>query len=312
MKQCPNPNCTIYTSLDELPDTYVKCPLCKETLVEVPPRTGALQSSHLEDEITFPNVPVSKRTYVQPPLYDRSAYHDYSDVAPDEIAEESDPPGESFAPQQSRLRIITVSLGILALFVACGALALGVSSRFFPQQPSFSSAVATQNAISQFRPPVNTPIIILPTIPLSGGQFPGTIAPVAQPAAASTPGPAVQPPAPDPGSPAPIIDALMCARLEGGQPVGPTSAYNPTDQFNLALQAAFGAGGAVTVLTRWYGPDGAAIYELKQNYTQQGTYYSGFTVSKKGAWAVGDYRVDIYTNNSPQPIQSVTFSVIAR
>jgi hypothetical protein len=103
----------------------------------------------------------------------------------------------------------------------------------------------------------------------------------------------------------------MCARLEGGQPVGPTSAYGPTDPFNLAIEASFGAGGVQTVLTRWYGPDGAVIYDLKQDYVQKGTYYAGFTLSKAGAWATGNYRVDIYTNGSAQPVQSVSFSVIS-
>jgi uncharacterized protein YfaS (alpha-2-macroglobulin family) len=75
------------------------------------------------------------------------------------------------------------------------------------------------------------------------------------------------------------------------------------------VQARFGPGGVQTMLTRWYGPDGSYIYELKQNYAQQGTYYAGFTLSKNAPWPTGDYRVDIYTNDSPQPDRSETFSV---
>ena len=36
----------------------------------------------------------------------------------------------------------------------------------------------------------------------------------------------------------------------------------------------------------------------------------GFTVSKNAPWAPGPYRADIYTNDSPQPVQSVPFRVI--
>ena len=64
------------------------------------------------------------------------------------------------------------------------------------------------------------------------------------------------------------------------------------------------------MLTRWYGPGGAFLYELRQNYSQPGTYYAGFTLTKQTPWPNGDYRVDIYTNNASQSAQSVSFSVI--
>ena len=101
----------------------------------------------------------------------------------------------------------------------------------------------------------------------------------------------------------------MCAKLGSGQPVGITAAYHPTEAFNLAVKAEFGPGGVQSVSTRWYGPDGAQVYVMRHSYPQQGTYYAGFTVSKNGPWATGDYRADIYTNDSPQPVQSVSFSV---
>jgi uncharacterized protein YfaS (alpha-2-macroglobulin family) len=111
-------------------------------------------------------------------------------------------------------------------------------------------------------------------------------------------------------SPAPVDDALMCARLEKGQPVGSTEAYKPGEPFNLAVKANYGPGGVASVLTRWYGPDGKQIYEMRQAYQQAGNYYSGFTLTKSASWLPGDYRVDIYTNNSPQPERSVQFSVL--
>jgi uncharacterized protein YfaS (alpha-2-macroglobulin family) len=107
-----------------------------------------------------------------------------------------------------------------------------------------------------------------------------------------------------------VLDALMCARLETGEPVGVTGAYRQGDPFNLAVRANFGQGGVVSILTRWFGPGGAQIYELRQTYSQAGTYYTGFTLNKSTPWATGDYRVDIYTNDAPQAAQSVSFSVI--
>ena len=65
-----------------------------------------------------------------------------------------------------------------------------------------------------------------------------------------------------------------------------------------------------SVLTRWYGPDGNQIYEMKQGYGQAGSYYAGFTLTKSAPWLPGDYRVDIFTNNSLQPERSVQFSVL--
>ena len=72
----------------------------------------------------------------------------------------------------------------------------------------------------------------------------------------------------------------------------------------------FGAGGVQNIATRWYGPDDSQIYQMNQTYSQQGAYYVGFTVSKSGPWAAGSYRADIYTNDSPQPVRSVSYKVI--
>ena len=47
MKQCPNPNCILYTRLEELPDAYLRCPGCGGQLVDATLSTGALQSGHL-------------------------------------------------------------------------------------------------------------------------------------------------------------------------------------------------------------------------------------------------------------------------
>jgi hypothetical protein len=102
----------------------------------------------------------------------------------------------------------------------------------------------------------------------------------------------------------------MAVRLEGGQPVGETAVYNSSDPFYLAVQAAFGSGGVTSLMARWYGPDGTAIYQTRKDYTQPGTYYVGFSLKKDGPWSTGDYRVDIHANDSPAPSYSVPFSVV--
>ena len=102
----------------------------------------------------------------------------------------------------------------------------------------------------------------------------------------------------------------MSLQLQGGEPSGNVSAYNASDPFNLAVQAAFGANAVTSITTRWYGPDGTQIYEMRKAYSQPGVYYTGFTLHKTTPWAVGSYRVDIYTNDSASPAYSVTFSVV--
>ena len=47
MKQCPNPNCILYTRLEELPDAYVRCPGCGGLLVDANMQSGMLRSGPL-------------------------------------------------------------------------------------------------------------------------------------------------------------------------------------------------------------------------------------------------------------------------
>jgi hypothetical protein len=310
MKQCPNPNCIIYTRLDELPDTYLRCPQCNEALVEVVPPTGALQSSYLAEEETSPYVPVPpapRKTPRQPVTYE-APYDTYAEEAPDDASE----PLPTLSPGRSvSTHTVVVALSGLALAVACVALVISLGRGVLGRSAPLSAASATQTAISSFRPPINTPITILPTIPRSGMVVPGSDPPSAPPPAQSGQG-EQNVPNPPPSGPvgASVQNAVMCAGLEGGEPLGATSQYAPDDPFNLAVQADFGQGGVVSVLTRWYGPGGASIYDLHQHYTQSGTYYAGFTLNKKTPWPPGDYRVDIYTNDSPQPVSSVSFAVV--
>ncbi|MDQ5824305.1 MAG: hypothetical protein M3441_08850 [Chloroflexota bacterium] len=49
MKQCPNPNCILYTRLEELPDAYVKCPGCGGLLVGIDSQSGQLNSGRLSN-----------------------------------------------------------------------------------------------------------------------------------------------------------------------------------------------------------------------------------------------------------------------
>ncbi len=295
MKQCRNPNCTIYNILEELPDAYVQCPLCKEPLVEVTPAGGGPSYARLpNDQPTSFYIPVSQPKYGQSPLHAGNPYAKYEDTDPEYEAEEEADDGAG--PQRvaqarglTHARSWTIVAAIFALLAACALLTVIVGSRLLPQSPASSSTAII----------MDTPG---PEIAARGS--------VTVDGKAGDQGPATKEPTPGPRPPAPIMDALMCAKLEAGQPIGPTHAYHRADLFNLAVQAAFGPNGVTTALTRWYGPDGAPIYDLKQSYTQQGTYYAGFTLKKASPWAVGDYRVEIYTNGSTQPVQTVSFSVI--
>lgn len=237
-----------------------------------------------------------------------------------------------------------VALSAVLLVVACVIVVLLLSNRLFPQAKSITSAQATQTALASRPPVVNTPIIAPPTNTLSAVVFPSptvlqptpvvnpptqvvqpptevVLPPTTQPVPTQppvpSPTPLVQEATPGPTAPPPrtqpsggIANAQMSTSLQGGAPAGNVSTYNASDPFNLAVQATFGAGAVTSVTTRWYGPDGRQIYEMRKPYSQPGTYYTGFTLRKSTPWTPGNYRVDIYTNDSASPAYSVTFSVV--
>ena len=111
-------------------------------------------------------------------------------------------------------------------------------------------------------------------------------------------------------TPGGIIEAHMAPDVAPGGWAGSITAYSPTDPFTLVVQARYGPGGVTSVVTRWYGPDGALLYELPRQFTQAGTYYSGFTIRKSTPWLPGEYRVDIHANGSPSPSYTVRFQVV--
>ncbi len=123
----------------------------------------------------------------------------------------------------------------------------------------------------------------------------------------ATPGPTAPPPQTQASGG--VTNAQMSLQLQGGEPAGNVSSYSASDPFNLAVQARFGANAVTSITTRWYGPDGARIYEARKAYTLPGIYYTGFILRKNAPWTPGSYRVDIHTNDSPSPAYSVTFSV---
>lgn len=324
MKQCPNPNCILYTRLEELPDAYLKCPGCGGALVDASMPSDVLSSGHLtrppahaaperdEYEDMFgqqpPATPAQQAARYE---YDDEGEYGYADEDQYAVA----PPDN----RPSRVGKIAFLIGSVTLLFLCLAFTVVLGSRLFPRSQPATGPEATQTVFASLRPPVNTPIAILPTIPSSGfGSLSGTAGQNGNSAPPTVSNPQL-PQLPSTASTAPpaqsqpsagILDARMSVRFEGGQPVGSTNAYNPGDAFNLAVQATFGPGNVTSLLTRWYGPDGSQIYQVRKEYAQIGTYYVGFTLKKNVAWPSGDYRADIHTNDSPTPSYSVPFSVI--
>jgi hypothetical protein len=217
----------------------------------------------------------------------------------------------------------------------------------FQRTPVLLTVQATETAVSQLKPPVNTPIAVMPTVPSSETLPTPTRGEAAVVVATSTPEPAVVapsptpeppptatslptptdvlpppetvpplPPTPVPPTPVPpqpaggIVDAYMAASVSGGRPTGRVTEYSPTDAFTVAVQAQYGAGGVASVVTRWFGPDGALLYELPRQFAQGGTYYASFTLRKDTPWLPGEYRVDIHANGAAIPSYSVRFSVV--
>lgn len=372
MKQCPNPNCILYTRLEELPDAYVKCPGCGGMLVSVEhqskrlgssrpglgsagrrPSTGPLQPAQVDSGLLGPSqVPPTPPHLAADPLNPYNLPDPYDPYAPLQQGVPGDHYAAGYAdtnPYASRSSMshpqaqpayastssltttnwttgskVAFGVGSVLLLVACGLLGWIFSNRFFPQARVIASPQATETALALVRPPVNTPIV-QPSITIIAGNFsPPTIVIPTQPIQEPTPLPPAptqvvvpptqavpQPPGPNPPAPprqeqptGGITEAHM--ESESGSP---TSRYAPTEPFNLAVQATFGAGNVTTVLTRWYGPDGTQIYAMQKDYTQAGVYSVAFSVRKNSPWLPGNYRVDIYTNNSASPSYSVLFSV---
>ncbi len=370
MKQCPNPNCILYTRLEELPDAYTRCPGCGGQLVDVSMSSGALHTGHLR----------------RPPSIDtgagqRNLDEDFQDAFPDESFAAAPPPVAAPAPPVSpqddeyypyedtgqdesvqmqplglsRSARIAYVLALLLLLFSCAFFFVVVGTKILSPS-SVSSPDATETAVVALRPAVNTPVAVIPTIPeseqptslpsptieLPPVQQP-TLAPQAQPPTATT---AVQLPptqAPPPNATVPqalpptatvpqptqqpqtvaptappaqeqptdgVVTAQMVTGLGAGEPSGNVTAYHTTDTFTLAVQGQFGPGGITSMKASWYGPDGHLLYEIPRTFTGQGTYYTGFTLKKSTPWLTGDYRVDLHTNNSPDPAYSVSFSVV--
>ncbi|MEO6456941.1 MAG: hypothetical protein ABIO92_01505 [Chloroflexia bacterium] len=328
MKECLNPNCTLYTRLEELPDAYTKCPTCDGPLAtagnKAHPSTilsGASlpmygqQKLHTEFDPTLGHA-VQPGPEVYGPL-DQADYQDeyaYGDQDSDGFVDAQQPRGSSVA------RIAFLGAALLFVLV-CGVAAFVLSGQVFSRTRIVSGPQATETALSYILPAINTPIPIRPTIQQPVGTNGDTIRPTSPPPIAPIPTattqpvivaqpPAATPPPAQPQAGGGVLSGQMSVRFEGGEPVGITSVYKPDDTMNLAVQANFGEGGVRSVLTRWYGPGNSPIYELRKEYPQMGTYYTGFTLKNATPWPPGDYRVDIHPNDSPVPAYSVPFSVM--
>ncbi|HEY0068517.1 MAG TPA: hypothetical protein VGE04_00960 [Chloroflexia bacterium] len=208
MKQCPNPNCILYTRLEELPDAYVKCPGCGGLLVSVDTQSGRLGSRRLSSgPAPAPAAAPPSRTPPQvrprstPPLLDDSdPYDPYAPlqqpqprVLADPYASEYADTGQhgaaqaSMSPSMSQSAYVSTSalstarwttaskvafgVGSVLLLLACGLLGWIFSNRFFPQSRVIASPQATETALALVRPPVNSPIV-QPSITTIAGNFP--------------------------------------------------------------------------------------------------------------------------------------------
>jgi len=319
MKQCPNPNCILYTRLEELPDAYLKCPGCGGMLVDANTTTSGLGSGYTrmapsastfhrqiqrqEDETLSHRGQPQVLQYAQ----DEGGEEAYEG---DAYAYEDEEEGYE-APQRQGLSTaskVVFGLGALMLLIACGLVASMLSSRLMAQGNSVTSAQATETALASLRPAVNTPISILPTVPSSGIIYPtAAVNPPTQAvgAAPSTPLPTLvvaQPTVPPQEQTAGgLLDAQLASSGAGG-----AGAYKPADTLHVLVQA---SSNVKSILVRWYGPDGNQIYQVREDYSLPRAYNADFTLKNDGPWPAGSYRVDIHTNDSPLPIKSLSFSV---
>jgi hypothetical protein len=183
------------------------------------------------------------------------------------------------------------------------------SSETLPTPTSAEAVVVVSTATLEPAPTEAppTPTDILPAPATSAPEPPTPVPPTPLPPTA-VPAPTAPPAQPQPAGG--ILDAYMAAGVSAGRPTGRVTDYSPTDAFTVAVQAQYGAGGVTSVSTRWYGPDGALLYELPRQFAQAGTYYTSFTLRKDTPWLPGAYRVDIHANGSGTPSYTVRFSVV--
>ncbi len=360
MKQCPNPNCILYTRLEELPDAYVRCPGCGGALVDASLTTSSMTSSLFtrtslsssmlgayQDYQThgeYADGPSPALTYPQTyeaappesqPVYgsyayggayggaDGGHYEPQAPVPPDAHADPTSPRRLGFG------RLALLGTALLLATICLSASIVIVSRLMLRAGGGTAAGPHTVRTVQAFNTPVALPsegAAPTPTPALSGGAPESPQAghgeeaqPPTQSQAQPQPQPQSQapaqqtPPTPPPAQTEPtggVLDARMALELEGGQPAGNVQSYRPTDAFHLAVQARYGPGGVTSITTRWYGPDGHQIYEVRKEFTQAGTYYAGFTLRKTSPWPIGDYRVDIHTNDSPTPDYTLYFSVV--
>src|SRR4051812_18403273 len=161
MKQCPNPNCVLYTRLEELPDAYTKCPGCGGQLVDANLLSGALHTGHLTRRPTadvpqrdidqefaeaFPEEAVAQGpTGVSPQLPD-DEYYPYEQTEQDESVQMQ-------SVGISRGGRVAYVLALLLLLFACVLFTVVVGGRFF-RSTVVLSADATETAIVALRPAV--------------------------------------------------------------------------------------------------------------------------------------------------------------
>jgi hypothetical protein len=193
MKQCPNPNCILYTRLEELPDAYVRCPGCGGLLVEANMQSGMLRSGPLsltpglaardldeEFEAAFPGGLPSAGVSgaLDPNALAGAEGYEEGEYSPYDQSEQYPVDAMAGPAPLSLLSKIGYVLGGLLLLGACGLFVVVLFTRVLPQQGAATGPGATQTALVAQHPAVNTPISELPT----AGSLPA-VAPTSPPIA---------------------------------------------------------------------------------------------------------------------------------
>lgn len=279
MKQCPNPNCILYTRLEELPDAYVKCPGCGGPLVSVSSDSKKLKAGYLKPPV---------RQIAQSDLYgEQDADDPYAPMQPYRPADPNDP-NDPYAPIQAYQATGTYSrggdtdpysnqpggrsgsppftttsslssqwtiaskvafgVGSVLLLVACGLLGWIFTNRFFPQSKVIASPQATETAFASLRPSINTPVMGEPTI--QAGVFNPSISSPTQQQTAVVLLPPTQPPTevivqvPPTWTPLPIAQASAANQQPPGvAPTAPPAQQQPSAGVIEAHMAASVVGG---------------------------------------------------------------------
>ena len=122
--------------------------------------------------------------------------------------------------------------------------------------------------------------------------------PTAVPTAVPTPAPAVT-----------ISDVSLGSSLGADKKVAKASdTFKPKDTI-FAVVSTNGSAASSTIHVKWTYQDGQTVKEDSRTIAPTGPATTEFSIQKPSGWPKGDYKVEVFLNDSPTPAATHSFKV---